>query len=108
MRKIGNRLLITLVLFGVLSAAAAHAQSSSIRLGRAPTNPIDWRASGPQATPNSGEPDVGATSPQKTNVSPLVRVDSRQGSSTSLQKLFAAQSRWAWVMWMAWYLNLPF
>jgi len=110
MRKIGNRLLITLVLFGVLSAAAAHAQTSPIRLGRAPTSPLGWNAAGPQATPSSGEPDVGATSPQKTTQAPLVRVDSRQTSSTSLRTnvLILAQLRWAWVMWMARYLNLAF
>lgn len=108
MRKIGNRLLITLVLFGVLSAAAAHAQTSPIRLGKAPTSPLGWNAGGPQATPNSGEPDVGATSPQKTAQSPLLPVPSSGSTSPSLRtiSLTAAQLRWAWVMWMARYLNL--
>ncbi len=107
MRKIGNRLLITLVLFGVLSAAAAHAQTS-LRLGKSPTNPLGWGATSPPAAPSAGEPDVGSTSPQRTAQAPLMRVDSPQTSSTSLRtNLLVTQLRWAWVMWMARYLNLP-
>jgi len=108
MRKIGNRLLITLVLFGVLSAAAAHAQSSPIRLGKAPADPIGGVAFQPQATPNAGEPDVGSTSPQKTSIAPMLRTDPKLANSALQRRdaLFAAQIRWALVMWMAQYLNL--
>lgn len=106
MRKTYNRLLITLVLFGVLSAAAAHAATSSV--GKLPADPIGKSVYDPPPAPTAGEPDVGQTAPQRNDLS-STRVGSQSSvwtSSPRTIKLTSADAiRWAWVIWMAQYLN---
>ena len=106
MRKSYNRLLITLVLFGVLSAAAAHAATSSV--GKLPADPIGKSVYDPPPAPTAGEPDVGQTAPQRNDLS-STRVGSQSSvwtSSPRTIKLTSADAiRWAWVIWMAQYLN---
>ena len=106
MRKLCNRLLITLVLFGVLSAAAAHAQTISI--GKLPAEPIGKSVYDPPPAPTAGEPDVGQTTPQRNDLSSY-RVSSHGVAWTTSPrtiKLTSADAlRWAWVIWMARYLN---
>lgn len=106
MRKIRNRLLITLVLFGVLSAVAAHAQTVSI--GKLPADPVGKSVYDPPPAPTAGEPDVGQTAPQRNDLSSN-RVSSHGvvwKTSPQVVKLSSADAfRWAWVIWMARYLN---
>jgi hypothetical protein len=106
MRKIRNRLLITMVMFGVLSAAAAHAQTVSI--GKLPAEPVGKSVYDPPPAPTAGEPDVGDHSPQRSNLIGS-RISSRPAvwnSSTRTMQLSSVDAiRWAWVIWMAQYLN---
>lgn len=105
MRKIRNRLLITLVLFGVLSAAAAYAQTGGVSLGKLPSDPYGKNSY--QPAPTAGEPDVGQTSPNRAAMS------STGTAGTFKPVMFPARSipayvqvlRWTWVSWMARYLN---
>jgi len=110
MREKRNRLLITLVLFGVLSAAAAHAQTSLVRFGKAPTSPLGYSAYQPGATPTAGEPDVGQGGPTRlsmTPTTPRLETTTTTTAQTRMFVPFATTLRWAWVIWMARYLNLP-
>jgi len=106
MRKTCNRLLITLVLFGVLSAAAAHAATSSV--GKLPADPVGKSVYDPPPAPTAGEPDVGQTTPQRNDLS-STRVGSQSSgwasSPRTIKFTSADTSRWAWVIWMAQYLN---
>ena len=107
MRKIRNRLLITLVLFGVLSAAAVHAQT--ISLGKAPAEPIGRSEYDPTTPRNAGEPDAGDHSPQRTGLvgSPARSQDAPlwKSSPRTIKVSSVDAFRWAWVIWMAQYLN---
>lgn len=105
MRKIRNRLLITLVLFGVLSAAAAHAQTVWVQ--KATPNPTDRGLYDPQPAPTTGEPDVGQTTPQRGNLT-----STREGSQHVSRYVISRRTftsadaiEWALVMWMAQYLT---
>ena len=106
MRKTCNRLLITLVLFGVLSAAAAHAATSSV--GKLPADPIGRSVYDPPPAPTAGEPDVGQTTPQRNDLS-STRGGTQRSVGTSSPRTIKFTSvdaiRWAWVIWMAQYLN---
>lgn len=106
MRKICNRLLITMVLFGVLSAAAAHAQTASIV--KAPAEPIGKSVYDPPPAPTAGEPDVTDYHPQRNGMTGT-RVGSSapvwQSSSRTIHLSSADALRWALVIWMAQYLN---
>ena len=111
MRKTYNRLLITLVLFGVLvmmtvRRKAVHAATSSV--GKLPADPIGKSVYDPPPAPTAGEPDVGQTAPQRNDLS-STRVGSQSSvwtSSPRTIKLTSADAiRWAWVIWMAQYLN---
>ena len=107
MRKTCNRLLITLVLFGVLSAAAAHAQTVSI--GKLPAEPVGKSVYDPPVAPTAGEPDAGDHSPQRTDLrGTSIRSQSAYGGTLSPRtiELSSWQAlRWAFVIWMARYLN---
>lgn len=107
MRKIRNRLLITLVLFGVLLAAVSHAQTVSI--GKLPADPIGKSGYDPSVPRNTGEPDAGDHSPQRSNLS-TTRVGSQgalgwKSTSQTINLSSSDAIRWAWVIWMAQYLN---
>ena len=107
MRKIRNRLLITMVMFGILSAAAAHAQTISI--AKAPADPIDTSVYDPPPAPTAGEPDAGDHSPQRTAMTGT-RVgvqDARvwKSSSRTIRLSSVDAIRWAWVIWMEQFLN---
>jgi hypothetical protein len=107
MRKICNRLLITMVLFGVLSAAAAHAQTISI--GKAPADPSGRSTYDPPVSPTAGEPEVADHSPARNGLTGT-RVSSRsalvwKSSSRTIQLSSADALHWALVIWMARYLN---
>ena len=105
MRKTRSRLLITLVLFGVLTAAAVNAQ---VRLGYMPVDPTS-RGEEPSAVPNAGEPDIGQTGP--THLASIHESRGRTvavaGSAQSqlVKQSLARDLRVAWVIWMARYLN---
>jgi hypothetical protein len=106
MRRIGNRLLITLVLFGVLSAAAAHAQTISI--GRLPAEPIGKSVYDQPSAPTAGEPDVGQTTPShngQTSTHVSSSTTTAWASSRTISSSYAQTLRWAWVIWMAQFLN---
>jgi len=106
MRKTCNRLLITMVMFGVLSAAAAHAQTVSI--GKISADPVGTSVYDPPPAPTAGEPDVGDHSPQRSNLMGT-RISSRpvvwKSSTRTIQLSSVDAIRWAWVIWMAQYLN---
>ena len=110
MHKTRSKLLITLVLVGVFSAALANAQTAgSVRFGHMPADPVGKSAFNPGATTNgSGEPDVGQGSPAPTRMA--ARQIVRAGESAIQPKSPAVMPlgdalRWAWVIWMARYLN---
>ena len=107
MRKIRSRLLITLVLFGILSAAAVHAQTLSI--GKLPAEPIGRSEYDSPVPPSAGEPDATDHSPvrgamSRTRVSTPSTFEGRSSSRT-IHLSSADAIRWAWVIWMAQYLN---
>ena len=108
MRQNRNRLLIiTLVLFGVLIAAAASAQT--VRLQRyGSVDLIGRNAYQPGATPNAGEPDVGVSTPNRASMRSNGRGDTPSVGTTvpRVTNSLAETLRWAWVIWMARYLNL--
>ena len=110
MQKTRSKLLVTLVLFGVFSAALANAQTAgSVRFGQVPVDPIGKSAFNPGATTNgSGEPDVGQGSPAPSRcaLSPVGRAGEPVMQPRSRTALPLADAlRWAWVIWMARYLN---
>lgn len=105
MRMTRSRLLITLVLFGVLSAAAANAQ---VRLGYMPVDPTS-RGEEPSAVPNAGEPDIGQAGPTRLSSTRATsgRTATVAGSAQSrlVAHSLARDLRVAWVIWMARYLS---
>ncbi len=105
MGKNRNRLLITLVLFGVLSAAAAHAQTVWVQ--KATPNPTDRSLYDPLPPPTTGEPDVGQTTPQRSSASATRSGSQNTGRFVSPTRTFTSAEaiEWALVMWMAQYLN---
>ena len=106
MRKNRNRLLITLVLFGVLFAAAANAQT--VRSQRYGSVDLIRSVYKPGATPNAGEPDIGASTPNRVSMRSTSRSDVPSAGTTQLRVTTSISQtlRWAWVIWMARYLNL--
>ena len=106
MRKIRNKLLIALVLFGVVLAAGANAQTvRPSQFGYSPLAATSPKSAFlPGASPTAGEPDVGqGSAPIRLSMRGSARTSQPVVTSSSVK--LVSTLRWAFAMWMARYLN---
>ena len=105
MFKTCSKLLVALVLFGVAVSTAGRAQADLAKFSVNPSEPIGSSYQ-PGSSPDAGEPDNPNNGPSRLAMSPGTRVSEPViGPAPRMVVSLAEKLRWAWVIWMARYLN---